>query len=164
MTSQFDPTNDSTKRKQTSPGLESSSTRDPQAGAADKDASRRKFLQMAVGGPVAGLVTAVGMASLAPTSAAAQSLLSPDEALQELLDGNKRFVAGELTSFDVDLAILRNHTSEQQQPFAAVLACADSRVPVELIFDQLLRAWLEISALRKSSPALSTAQRCWAPK
>jgi carbonic anhydrase len=53
-----------------------------------------------------------------------------------LLEGNKRFVAVELTSFEQDLAILRNHTSEKQQPFAAVLACADSRVPVELIFDQ----------------------------
>jgi carbonic anhydrase len=41
-----------------------------------------------------------------------------------------------MRSFEIDLAILRNHTSELQQPFAAVLACADSRVPVELIFDQ----------------------------
>ena len=59
-------------------------------------------------------------------------------ALKELLEGNKRFVAGNLTSFEQDLAILRNHTSEKQQPFAAVLACADSRVPVELIFDQTI--------------------------
>jgi carbonic anhydrase len=58
--------------------------------------------------------------------------------LHELLEGNKRFVAVELTSFEQDLAILRNHTSEKQQPFAAVLACADSRVPVELIFDQTI--------------------------
>lgn len=41
-----------------------------------------------------------------------------------------------MRSFELDLAILRNHTSELQQPFAAVLACADSRVPVELVFDQ----------------------------
>src|SRR5207248_11220009 len=53
-------------------------------------------------------------------------------------EGNKRFVAGDLTSFKEDLAILRHHTSELQQPFAAVLACADSRVPVELIFDQTI--------------------------
>jgi carbonic anhydrase len=60
----------------------------------------------------------------------------PKRHCTKLLEGNKRFVAVELTSFEQDLAILRNHTSEKQQPFAAVLACADSRVPVELIFDQ----------------------------
>ena len=34
------------------------------------------------------------------------------------------------------LAILKQHTAEKQEPFAAVLSCADSRVPVELAFDQ----------------------------
>jgi carbonic anhydrase len=57
-------------------------------------------------------------------------------ALRELVRGNKRFVAVRMRSFELDLAILRNHTSERQQPFAAVLACSDSRVPVELVFDQ----------------------------
>jgi carbonic anhydrase len=101
-------------------------------------ASRRKLLHMAVGGALAGLVTAAGMKLLAPSSVLAQSLLTPDQALKELLQGNKRFVTGKLTSFEQNLAILRNHTSELQQPFAAVLACADSRVPVELIFDQTI--------------------------
>ena len=50
--------------------------------------------------------------------------------------GNERFVAGKMTSFDHDLAILKEGTVEKQEPFAAVLSCADSRVPVELIFDQ----------------------------
>ena len=135
MTSQFDARNDATKRKQTSPDSEG-----PQPSVSNKDASRRKFLQMAVGGAVAGLVTASGMEFVAPSSALAQSMLTPGMALKELLEGNKRFVAGDLDSFKLDLAILRNHTSEHQQPFAAVLACADSRVPVELIFDQTIGA------------------------
>ncbi len=59
-------------------------------------------------------------------------------ALQELLEGNKRFVAQNLTSFPQDLVILKNNASEKQEPFAAVLSCADSRVPVELIFDQTI--------------------------
>jgi len=134
MTSQFHPKNDATKRKQTSPDSESSSTCGPQPSAWNEDASRRKFFQMAVGGAVA----AAGMGFLAPSSALAQSLLTPEQALKELLEGNKRFVAGRLRSFFQDLAILRNHTSEKQQPFAAVLACSDSRVPVELIFDQTI--------------------------
>ena len=75
---------------------------------------------------------------MAPSSAVAQSILTPEMALNELLEGNKRFVSGNLTSLKQDLAILRLQTSEKQQPFAAVLACADSRVPVELIFDQTI--------------------------
>src|SRR5499425_2638345 len=69
-------------------------------------------------------------------SAAAQTNVSPDAALQQLVDGNARFAEGRLTSFDEDLGILKAKTVEKQEPFAAVLSCADSRVPVELIFDQ----------------------------
>jgi carbonic anhydrase len=81
-----------------------------------------------------GAAAAFGLA--VPRRAAAQSTLSPDAAMQALLDGNKRFVAQRLTSFDADLAILREKTVAKQEPFAAVLSCADSRVPVELAFDQ----------------------------
>jgi len=66
----------------------------------------------------------------------AQSKLSPDAALRELMDGNRRFTSGHLTAYEEDLAILKQKTSEKQEPFAAVLSCADSRVPVELVFDQ----------------------------
>ncbi len=52
------------------------------------------------------------------------------------MDGNKRFTSGKLTAREHDLAILRRNTVEKQEPFAAVLSCADSRVPVELVFDQ----------------------------
>ena len=41
-----------------------------------------------------------------------------------------------MTSFNEDLNVLRAKTVNKQEPFAAVLFCADSRVPVELIFDQ----------------------------
>jgi carbonic anhydrase len=50
--------------------------------------------------------------------------------------GNKRFTSGRLIAHEQDLAILKQHTAEKQEPFAAVLSCADSRVPVELVFDQ----------------------------
>jgi carbonic anhydrase len=97
--------------------------------------SRRRFLHVAVSGTVAGLIAATGM-EFAPSRVLAQSNLSPDAALQELMDGNQRFTSGRLLSFDQDLAILKQNTVEKQEPFAAVLSCADSRVPVELIFDQ----------------------------
>ena len=71
-----------------------------------------------------------------PAHSQAQSTLTPDEALAELMKGNKRFTSGRLTAHEQDLAILKQHTEQKQQPFAAVLSCADSRVPVELVFDQ----------------------------
>jgi carbonic anhydrase len=98
--------------------------------------SRRGFLQMTLGGTVAGLVTAAGMELASPHRALAQSTLSPDAALKELMDGNQRFTSNRLTAHEHDVAILREHTIEKQEPFAGVLSCADSRVPVELIFDQ----------------------------
>jgi len=90
---------------------------------------------MAVAGTVAGLVAAANM-EFTPGRVLAQSKLSPDAALQELMDGNRRFASGRLLAFEQDLAILKQNTIEKQEPFAAVLSCADSRVPVELIFDQ----------------------------
>jgi carbonic anhydrase len=68
--------------------------------------------------------------------ASAQTTLSPEAALQQLIDGNRRFAEGRMTSFTEDLEVLKAKTAEKQEPFAAVLSCADSRVPVELIFDQ----------------------------
>ena len=52
------------------------------------------------------------------------------------MEGNQRFVERRLTFYKEDLAILQQNTAEKQEPFASVLSCADSRVPVELIFDQ----------------------------
>ena len=98
-------------------------------------ASRRRFLHLGVTGAVAGLVTG-GLELEFPPRAGAQSTLSPDAALTELMDGNKRFTTGRPTAHEHDLAILKQHTIEKQEPFAAVLSCADSRAPVELIFDQ----------------------------
>jgi carbonic anhydrase len=78
----------------------------------------------------------VGAASLLPRRAFAQSALSPDAALKALMDGNKRFMQTQLDSCSADLTILKQDTADKQEPFAAILSCADSRVPVELVFDQ----------------------------
>ena len=102
----------------------------------NKDASRRQFLQMAAGVTLAGLATAAGANLANPRPANAQSKLSPDAALQELMDGNRRFTSGHLTAHEQDLAILKQNNAEKQEPFAALLSCADSRVPVEMVFDQ----------------------------
>lgn len=62
----------------------------------------------------------------------------PMAALAELMAGNERFVTRRITSDAQDLAILKQNNAEKQEPFAAVLSCADSRVPVELVFDQTI--------------------------
>jgi len=61
---------------------------------------------------------------------------TPEHAIDLLVQGNQRYVAQKLISFQEDLDILKADTEEHQEPFAAVLSCADSRVPVELVFDQ----------------------------
>src|SRR3974390_3431029 len=99
---------------------------------------RREFLQKAVSGAVVGVRVRAGMDLVFPQQSHAQTNLSPDAALHELLAGNQRFAANQLTSIAHDLTILKERTVDKQQPFAAVLACADSRVPVELVFDQTI--------------------------
>jgi carbonic anhydrase len=101
------------------------------------DPSRRQFLQKALGGTFVTIAAAAASLEFVTAPAAeAQSKLTPDAALQELLDGNHRFMSGKLNSFNEDVEILKQKTVDKQEPFAAVLACADSRVPVELLFDQ----------------------------
>jgi len=79
---------------------------------------------------------AAGVAFVRPLSA--QTKLTPDEALKTLMAGNERYAANKLTSPTQDLKALRTRTAVKQEPFACVLACADSRVPVELLFDQTI--------------------------
>jgi carbonic anhydrase len=87
---------------------------------------------------VAGAAGAAAFDVAAPPALRAQSNLTPDAAVKELVAGNARFAANQLTSIQKDLEVLKNRTAEKQEPFAAVLACADSRVPVEMIFDQTI--------------------------
>ena len=100
------------------------------------DASRRRFLVGAVASTAASLLAGTTVELAGPTPALAHTTLTPQAALQEMMDGNRRFVDGRLRSLGEDLSILKQKTAEKQEPFAAVLSCADSRVPVELVFDQ----------------------------
>jgi carbonic anhydrase len=119
-----------------SPAEKCRSGEDLEARTAASESSRRRFFQMALGGTVAGLATARGIEFATPRPVLAQSNITPDAALQELMDGNTRFRTGRATAHEQDLAILKQKTLDKQEPYAAVLACADSRVPVEMIFDQ----------------------------
>jgi len=99
--------------------------------------ARRQFLRNVLSGAVAGAAGA-GIGAALPRTLLAQTVFTPDAALRELMTGNERFDNNQLTSVEHDLRILKENTVEKQEPFAAVLACADSRVPVELVFDQTI--------------------------
>src|SRR6187397_2172135 len=58
------------------------------------------------------------------------------EALARLKDGNRRFVASQMTTTELASQSRRSALVTGQQPFAIVLGCSDSRVPAELVFDQ----------------------------
>jgi carbonic anhydrase len=60
---------------------------------------------------------------------------STAEARQRLLDGNRRFVTGQSIHRHADNE-WRKRLTGGQKPFATILGCSDSRVPVELVFDQ----------------------------
>ena len=100
----------------------------------ETDNRRREFLKLAAFS-LAGLTTASARA-LGQARDTIQRPETPDRALNLLIEGNQRYVAQKLVSFQEDLDILKADTEEHQEPFAAVLSCADSRVPVELVFDQ----------------------------
>ena len=63
-----------------------------------------------------------------------QAKLTPDDVLQEFIEGNQRFKSGSTT--------IRDHSEQARKsapgqfPKAVVLSCLDSRVPVEDVFDQ----------------------------
>jgi len=65
-----------------------------------------------------------------------QGALAPKAALQDLLEGNERYVANKLTASDVPTLV--EQTIGGQYPKAVILSCIDSRVPVEMVFDQTI--------------------------
>src|SRR3954468_12627567 len=97
--------------------------------------SRRGFLKTAaiIGGGLA-LGAGVGRAMASPAAALGRPK-TPKEIADALIEGNRRFAAGASQHPHLDAA-LRAQQAEKQTPFAAVLACADSRVAPEIIFDQ----------------------------
>jgi carbonic anhydrase len=85
-------------------------------------------------GAAAAIALAAGGSPLAArTAEGALTSLSPQESLAQLKAGNERFVSHpELCT--VDLAQSRSAVAAHQAPWATIVACADSRVPPELVF------------------------------
>jgi carbonic anhydrase len=106
--------------------------------------SRRHMLQFGAGVVGTGTLTAwlgSGVLSQIDTAAVADEMkkaaakITPDQALKMLMDGNKRFANGRPQNPHRSLERLKE-VAPHQEPFAAVLSCADSRVLPEVLFDQ----------------------------
>jgi carbonic anhydrase len=65
-----------------------------------------------------------------------QQTISSEDALSLLKGGNERFVSGHIQNKNFSME--RPRLAGGQHPYAIILACADSRVPPELIFDESL--------------------------
>ena len=101
-----------------------------------RNISRRNLLKFGGGALGTGVLTAgLGAKFVFPERAVAQNDMLPDQALRMLMEGNQRFVNGKSQNPHQDLARLAE-VAKAQKPFAAILSCADSRVPSEIIFDQ----------------------------
>lgn len=96
--------------------------------------SRRSFVKGASG--VAG-ATVLGTSILGVSDASARALQpspkTPDEALRVLMRGNRRYRRGDLELRDY--TPVGDRIAETQEPFAAIITCADSRVAPVLVFD-----------------------------
>ena len=71
-----------------------------------------------------------------PGSAGQADRLLRDAAMMLLKEGNVRFAAGKSQHPNLDAERRNSTVTQGQEPFATILACSDSRDPVELIFDR----------------------------
>lgn len=101
--------------------------------------SRRNVLRLSAGAAGVGALS-VGLHSQVTTPARADVAmptedLTPDQALQRLVNGNQRFVENRRENPNQTMTRLEE-VAQGQAPFASILGCADSRVPAEIVFDQ----------------------------
>lgn len=100
--------------------------------------SRRSFLRagvLGVAGVAAGTLPLGAASTLPSVDRRRPTPTSPDEALERLMAGNRRFVSGDVEAPRRGAARIRE-LAGGQSPYAAVLGCADSRVPAEILFDE----------------------------
>src|ERR1700736_34120 len=95
--------------------------------------TRRGALGLTVSALAADLVVPRAMAANDKPPPKPQNVIAPDAALDRLMKGNSRYVTG--VSIRHDFTHEREALSTGQNPFAAVLSCADSRIAPEYCFD-----------------------------
>src|SRR5258708_5167453 len=96
--------------------------------------SRRAFLRLGAASAIALSLGGLSQTARAPSGPA--TALTPDEAIAALRSGNERYLNDPQVCTN-ELAQRRQEVAPHQAPWATIIACADSRVPPELIFGGL---------------------------
>ena len=95
--------------------------------------ARRSVLKLAAAASIGLALAPHALAKNAKTPPKPQNVLSPDAALERLMNGNARYVHG--VSKRHDFKHEREPLAAGQNPFAGVLSCANSRISPEFCFD-----------------------------
>jgi carbonic anhydrase len=101
-----------------------------------KSISRRNLFKYGVGAVGVGGAVGLGGDLLGVGGVAAKTVANPDAAIEALNQGNQRFSQQQKNKKANSSVFRLREVAKGQKPFAAVLGCADSRVPVEILFDQ----------------------------
>lgn len=99
---------------------------------------RRGFLTQGLALGLSLAAPQLALAGPAASAEGAQARRSPQAAVRALQAGHARFQARAMRKYTYDIDAIQQRTAGAQAPFAAILACADSRVAVEFLFDQPL--------------------------
>lgn len=103
-------------------------------GRAEMPISRRNFFCGTAATALSLTATKSMSANCVMPTQARQAAFTPQGAVNELMEGNARFLSGRPIKCDMHRLVLK--TSTGQFPFAAVVSCIDSRVAAEMVFDQ----------------------------
>jgi len=108
-----------------------------------QDLSKRSFLKLTAASAIGLGFVGSGIATAQENKAAKtysqatpkpKNVLTPDQALKRLMEGNERYVAGK--SMPLDFHDVQDSLVKGQNPYATILGCSDSRVSPEHCFDE----------------------------
>ena len=103
--------------------------------------SKRKLFKLSAGIAALSAVGALPSISYAASLTKEQrDKMTPDDVIQTLLDGNKRFVSGNV--LEHNYRAQQDTSQHGQYPSAVILSCIDSRAPAEIILDTGLGSYL----------------------
>jgi carbonic anhydrase len=90
-----------------------------------------------------------------PPVLAAESTPSPEQVLKQLKEGNERYLTNVSKHARIDVERRVETAKKGQKPLSTVLGCSDSRVPVEIVFDQ---GFAEVFVVRVAGNICDTAE------